>query len=105
MTTENITPAGGESLDVVGGYNAHGVAELHEATGLGLPVSGDAHQAARARALLDDFVRSRPGAAEYLAKRRAGLTPAEYRAAMSKHTAAVLADLYAYGLGPRTVTP
>ena len=99
-----IAPAGGESLDLVGEYSLHGVAELHAATGLGLPVSGDAHKAATARRLLEDFVNSRPGSADALRRRRAGLTPGEYRAAHTAHVAAVLADAYAYQLGTTPTT-
>ena len=84
---EPIAPEAGESLDVVGSYSAHGVAELHEATGLGLPVSGDAHRAALARRLLAvEIRRASRGFRPYLAEQ--------------------LQDEYAYLLGtdPRTIT-
>jgi len=84
---EPIAPEAGESLDLVGSYSLHGVAELHEATGLGLPVSGDAHNAATARRLLAAEIRNtRPGLQPYLAEQ--------------------LQDAYAYLLGtdPRTIT-
>lgn len=65
----------GESQAEVGHYSAHGVNDLHAATGIGMPVSGDAHQRAAAR--------KQAGPAVTFLE--------DYRATLSAHTATVLA--------------